>query len=135
MPVMANDAGTAVAEAALESLKQEIEVALINYPPIMSLLQQFPFTRSEMGINSEGTQAFGELALDIGMEFYQGPEDFYPIVGDTLEEIAVTADLTNVADPNGTYPNPPFPASVTPAPRTSGPDGRAEGALNIHLPQ
>ncbi|PMQ04163.1 hypothetical protein DyAD56_15860 [Dyella sp. AD56] len=135
VPPQANDAGTAVAEAALESLKAQIEVAVINNPSIMVLLQQFPFTRSEMGINSEGSQAFGELALDIGMEFYQGPEDFYPIVGTPIEELTLDADLTNVTDPSGTYPNPPFPASVTPAPRTSGPDGRAEGGLDIQLPQ
>ena len=135
VPVQANDAGTAVAEAALEALKADIEVAIINNPSIMVLLQQYPFTRSEMGINSDGDMPFGELALDIGMEFYQGPEDFYPIVGAPLEEITVDADLTNVADPNGTYPNPPFPAAVTPAPRTSGPDGRAEGGLDIQLPQ
>lgn len=131
----ANDAGTAQAEQALETIKQQIDVAVINNPPIMRRLQQFPFTRCEMGINSDGNVPFGELVLDIGMEFYQGPEDFYPIPTQPLEELRLTADLTNVVDPSGTYPDPPFPDAVVPAPRTTGPDGRAEGAVDLPLPQ
>ncbi len=131
----ANDQASYEVEQALETLKQQIEMAVINNPAIMSLLQQFPFTHAEMEVNSESGKTFGELCIDIGMEFYQGPEDFYPIVGTPIEELTLDADLTNVTDPNGTYPNPPFPASVTPAPRTSGPDGRAEGGLDIQLPQ
>ncbi len=48
--------------------------------------------------------------------------------------LTVDTDLTNIFDPTGTYPNPPFPSAVTPEPRTSGPDGRAEGGLSFTLP-
>jgi hypothetical protein len=135
VPTVANDAGTAQAELALETIKQQIDQAVINNPSIMGMLQQYPFTRFQMGINSEGARPFGELILDIGMEFYQGPEDFYPIVGQPFEQLNITADLTNVVDKTGTYPDPPFPASVVPAPRTTGPDGRAEGEADFTLPQ
>lgn len=135
VPTLANDAGTAQAEASLERIKQQIDVAVINNPTVMSLLQQYPFTRFQMGINSDGARPFGELILDIGMEFYQGPEDFFPIVGAPFEQLNITADLTNVVDKTGTYPDPPFPASVVPAPRTTGPDGRAEGEADFTLPQ
>lgn len=129
-----NDQSSYEVEQALERLKQQIEMAVINYPPLMVLLQQMPFTRADIDVNSEGNKVFGELKLQIGMEFYEGPENFYPITGDAIEEVTVTADLVNVADPSGTYPNPPFPAAVTPAPRTHGPDGRAEGGLDIQFP-
>jgi len=130
-----NDAGAAKAELALELLQSQIEKGLINNPPLMSQLQQFAWVRVEKEVVGDSEFHLGELTMDIGMEFYQGPEDFYPIVGDAIEQITVDADLGNVFDPNGTYPDPPFPNSVTPAPRTSGPDGRAEGGLVINLPQ
>lgn len=76
-----------------------------------------------------------ELLMHIEVEFYQGPEAFFPIVAVPLDSIGLHVDTAQPFDPNGTYANPPFPASVHPAPRTSGPDGRDEGALNINLPQ
>lgn len=134
-PAQANGAGAASALVALENLQQQILVALINNPDLMGQLQQFPFYRAEKKVDGDGAQNLGELVLDIGMEFYQGPEDFYPITGTPIEEMTVDADLTNVYDPSGTYANPPFPSAVLPAPRTSGPDGRAEGGLDITLSQ
>jgi len=139
---------------ALEGLQRQIERALINFPPLMSRLQQFPFIRSEMAESDEGDQNLGELVMDVGMEFYQGPEEFYlseaplepspfdpaaevagvqPII--PLDGLSVTSDLRNVFDPTGTYADPPFPDSVTPAPRTVGPDGRPEGGLSFEFPQ
>lgn len=133
---------------ALEAMQREIEMALINFPPLMSRLQQFPFIRSSMDEDGEGEQHLGELVMDVGMEFYQGPEDFYPLEEPPpvppfdpvveaanvspivpLEMVEITDDLVNVFDASGTYPDAPFPDSITPAPRTEGPDGRAEGGL------
>lgn len=130
--------GAAAAKTALERLHAQIEVALINNPTLMGPigpLQQIPFVHVEKRISADGNQNLGELVFAIGMEFYQGPEDFYPIPTAPLQQITVDADLIQPYDPNGTYPNPPFPSAVTPAPRTSGPDGRAEGSLVINLPQ
>ncbi|UHH28297.1 phage tail protein [Pseudomonas veronii] len=139
---------------ALEDLQRQIERALINFPPLMSRLQQFPFIRSEMADSDEGDQSIGELVMDVGMEFYQGPEDFYQLEGPSvpapfdpaaevagvqpivpLEGFNVTDDLLNVFDTTGTYADPPFPDSVTPPPRTVGPDGRAEGGLTFEFPK
>jgi hypothetical protein len=135
---------------ALEDMQRRIEMALINFPPLMNRLQQFPFIRSRMDEDGEGEQNLGELVMDVGMEFYQGPEDFYPLEEPTpvppfdpvveaakvspivpLEMVEVTDDLINVFDTSGTYPDAPFPDSVTPTPRTEGPDGRAEGGLSF----
>lgn len=120
---------------ALEGFQHQIERALINFPPLMSRLQQFPFIRSEMVESDEGDQLLGELVMDVGMEFYQGPEDFYQIPTDPLDQVTITSDLVNVVDTTGTYPDPMFPDSVTPAPRVVGPDGRAEGGLSYEFPQ
>lgn len=129
------DAGAAQAMVELEKLQQQIEVALINNPALMSLLQQFAFVRVTKDVNGDGESNLGELKMDFGLEFYQGPEDFYPIPTNPLEEVTIDGDLANVFDPSGTYANPPFPDSVEPVPRTEGPDGRAEIGADITLPQ
>jgi len=145
--------GAAAALVQLEDIQQQIKMALINFPPLMRRLQQYPFVRSDIRENSEGETDLAELVMDIGMEFYQGPEDFYPMdatpapVLDPAAEIAalqpiaplqhmnITTDLTNAFDATGVYDNPPFPGAVNAAPRTAGPDGRAEGELDIDLTQ
>lgn len=126
-----NNAGAAQAQMALEQLQGQIKRAVINYPALMRQLQQFAFIRSEFRDDGAGAAEVAELVVDVGMEFYQGPEDFYPTELDDLQQVVVTDDLVNVVDRIGTYPDPPFPDAVEPAPRTFGPDGRAEGGLSI----
>lgn len=149
-----NNGGAARAILELESIARQIKRALINNPALMSRLQQFPFIRTEMRDDAEGATEIAEMVMHVAMEFYQGPEEFYPLEGEEdpedfdaaaeiaaiqpivpLEQIGIVADLVNVADRSGTYDNPPFPEAVTPAPRDVGPDGRAEGSLLIDLPQ
>jgi len=135
------DAGSAVALAAAEALKLQIETALINNPAIWAdpaggqRIEQFTSVDSEINTHSEGDMPMAELAMSIEVKFYQGPEFFYPIPADPLQTVNINVDMAGPFDPNGTYSNPPFPSAVTPAPRTSGPDGRNEGALTINLPQ
>lgn len=105
---VANDQGAAAAYAALEVLRDQIKVAVINYTPLMQLLQQFPFYRTRMRVGAEGEQHLGEVVVDIGLEFYQGPEDFYPIPTVPLTGV----DVTFVE-----------------------PDGTTEPGLTINLPQ
>ena len=71
--------GAAAALVELEVIQQQIKMALINFPPLMKRLQQYPFVRSEIRESGEGDSELAELVMDIGMEFYQGPEDFYPL--------------------------------------------------------
>lgn len=135
LKALPQNAAAAAMILALEEIQRQIERALINFPPLMSRLQQFPFIRSEMVDSDEGAQNLGELVMDVGMEFYQGPEEFYQIPTDPLHELSITSDLLNVVDATGTYLDPMFPDSVTPAPRVVGPDGRAEGFLSYEFPQ
>ncbi|WP_234407526.1 phage tail protein [Pseudomonas bohemica] len=128
------NAGAAQATLELEQIQNQIKIALINYSPLMSQLQQYPFIRSEISVSSEGESELAELVMQIGLEFYQGPEDFYPVPTTALEQMDISSDLTNVVDTTGVYSDAAFPDSVIPAPRTVGPDGRAEGGLLIDLP-
>lgn len=133
VPAQDSDAAASALHINLEAMREQIKRALINSPQIMSRLQQFPFFRSKIVTDPSGEEHLGELAMEIGMEFYQGPEDFYPVVGDEVKQVNLHLDATNVYDPSGTYADPPFPQAVIPAPRESGPDGRDEGTLQINL--
>lgn len=130
---MAGNAAAAQSVDDLEVFQQQIKSALINYPPLMARIQQFAFVRSQIQEDGEGALELAELVMDIGMEFYQGPEDFYPVPLDEPQQIHITNDLTNVFDASGTYSDPAFPQAITPAPRATGPDGRAEAVLDIDI--
>jgi hypothetical protein len=135
-PAQNGDAGAAAVLTALGVLQRQIEVAVINSYDLTLLIQQIAFVEATNRVTSEAKQHVGELVMDFGLEFYQGPEDFAQPTLSALEEMAVFTDLINVYDPNGTYPTPPFPNAVQPAPRAAGPDGRVEGGgLLVSLPQ
>lgn len=140
-PALVGNAGSASALAAAETLKAQIESVLINNPAIWAdpaggqRIEQFTTVDSELSTSSEGDMPIAELLMSIEVKFYQGPEVFFPIPTVPLQTITLHVDTAAPFDPNGTYANPPFPSAVHPAPRTSGPDGRDEGALNITLPQ
>ena len=92
-PALVGDAGSAVALAALEVIKAQIESALINNPAVWAVpgdaygaqrIQQFTSVESEMSTSSEGEMPIAELVMHIEVEFVQGPEDFYQIPFDPL---------------------------------------------------
>lgn len=134
--VAGDDAAAVAALAAVGVLQRQIEVAVINNQDLRALgVQQFSFVRIVTQVKTEGEFTFGELVMDFGLEFYQGPEDFHPLASDPMAEIAIYADLVNVFSPSGTFDETPFAADATPEPRTEGPDGRPEGMALIILPQ
>ncbi|GJH14970.1 hypothetical protein CBA19CS22_00530 [Caballeronia novacaledonica] len=118
--------------SAVETLGAQIEEAIFKSIPLRQIVQDFSFCDTETDVNAEGAPHVGGISILLGIEFF---ETFAPDINTQLLAMNLTADLTNVADPNGTYPNPPFPDAVTPAPRTQGPDGRAEGQVNVQFPQ
>ncbi|CAB3783279.1 hypothetical protein LMG28688_01615 [Paraburkholderia caffeinitolerans] len=105
---LANDAAAAAVEEQLETLREQVKGALINYPPIMGLLQQFPAFRSTISVPRDGQSPIGELVLDLEMEHVQGPEDFYQPPAVPLQGIDLTIEM---------------------------PDGTTEPGLTINLPQ
>jgi hypothetical protein len=134
----AGDAGAAALLGAMMVLQRQIERAVINEPNLRRVIQQFKSVKVTRQIETKET-IVGDLAMDFEVEFYQPAEDFFPIDGDAIETLAVYADLINVFSPSSDFTGQPdatpFVADASPAPRTSGPDGRAEGAVDITLPQ
>jgi hypothetical protein len=120
------------AQDALEDLGAAIEDVVLRHVGIRSVTQDFPVIATTTEIKADGQVHFGAVSIAVHFQIY---EAFDPDVTTSLQELSLTADLRNVFDPSGTYPNPPFPDAVQPAPRTSGPDGRAEGGFDIELPQ
>lgn len=116
----------------LEGFGADIEAAIFKSVPLRAKTQDFRFMETATDVNAEGAMHIGMMDIALGVEML---ETFYPDVTAVLSEIDLTADLINVADPTGTYPNPPFPDAVKPAPRTEGPDGRAEGFVKATFPQ
>lgn len=130
----AGDAGAMAALAAVQLLQRQIEVAVINAAPIWELVQQFSWVEVTNTVKKEEYH-FGELIMDLGLEFYQGADAFAQVVSDPFAELHVFADLVNVYDPAGDYSGTEvsqlFPGAIMPSPRTSGPDGRVEAGAAI----
>ncbi|AHM71754.1 hypothetical protein [Yersinia hibernica] len=89
--------GANKAELALERLREQIERAVINSYDLTRQIQQFAKVRSTIDLDSGGEGHLAQLLMELDIEYYQGPEDFYPIVGDTLLGIDIT-----MAMPDGT---------------------------------
>lgn len=131
---------------ALEALCYNVEQALLLNYALIGASQQISSIETTSSISADGRQHFGEALMRVSVETF---EEFDPTVQpplattwppvndpiDPLTSMGIHLDMADPYDPNGTYTGSLFPASVTPAPRTTGPDGRDEGALDITLPQ
>lgn len=117
----------------IEALGFQLEQIVLGDPATVALIQQVAFVETETEITADAKKHLAGIRIVFGFEIY---EEFEPNLAPiALQGIDLHADLGNVFDPTGTYSNPPFPDAATPAPRTSGPDGRDEGGLSIDLPQ
>lgn len=135
------------AQDALEALGYAIEQVLLNSAPLIQISQQVASVDTEIEITAEGAK---HVAGQKMLAYFEVFEAFDPTAAPPadapwpptvpapvpLTEIGLVADLTNVFDPSGSYPTPTDPAyTPTSPPRTTGPDGRPEGGLDIVLPQ
>jgi len=142
------EATAAAAQDAIEALGYAIENAVLKDYNIVSMVQQFTSVDTDTEISAEGRRQIGAFKMAISCEMFEAfdPEETDPLATtwpapfsatSALTSIGLHADMVNVFDQSGTYtPSadaPPY--TPTPAPRTSGPDGRDEGALDITLPQ
>lgn len=108
------DLGSAVALAAAEQLKMQIEVALINNPAVWAdsnghqVIQQFASVESDLTTSSDGQMPMAELLMHIEVEFVQGPEDFFPVSGTPLEEVSIAIQMPDgTVEPTFSIPIPP----------------------------
>jgi len=118
------------AKADLSTLRAQIKAAILTSHEIIVGVEQIVAIRTEARVSAETKKHVGELRMEFAVRY---PEDFEPVITDTLEGIDVHADLAGPFDPTGIYPDPAFPEAVQPAPRTSGPDGRDEGGISVNL--
>ena len=125
--------GAAAVRGQLVDLCRQLEKAVVGAPELMKQIQQIAFIKIHSKANADGDFITGQRVMLLGLEYYQGPEDFNVVEGDPLERFYATLDAQDPADPTGDYPDPAYPDAVTPAPRLSGPDGRAEGGLDLDL--
>lgn len=101
------DAGSSLAEQLLERLEAQVLGLIIGHPVLMTQpppnsgarISQFPSIRSEIRVTDEGERHLGSCQLDIEMEYYSGPEDFYGPDGAEIKSIQIA-------------PNPAAPGSL-----------------------
>lgn len=131
------------AQDAIEALCLSIEMALLTNNDLIRIINQVVSVESRTEISSEGRTHFGGARMLFAFEV---PEMFdsygapgalpgEPLTGlpVPLHSFGLHLDAGAPFDARDNYPDSRFP--VAPAPRTAGPDGRDEGALNINLPQ
>lgn len=131
---------------AIDALAFEVENAVLTDHWVTRTVQRFTSVQTEIEVTSDGGPHLAGFRMTLVGEMFetfdpttdQPPEMPWPPAAPAivpLESMGIHMDTASPFDPTGTYPNPPFPDAVQPAPRTSGPDGRDEGALDIQLPQ
>jgi len=123
------------AQDALEALGLQIENAVIAAPVLIGGIQQVASINTQSAIKSEAERPVGEILMSVDLEVFEDydPTEINPDDYPELQQMLLHIDTAAPFDATGTYPSPPFPAAVTPAPRTSGPDGRDEATLQIDL--
>ncbi len=138
----------AAAQDAIEALCYSIENMVLTDFSVIGMTQKVSSIDSEIEITANGKSQFGGVKMEIAVEMMEAFDPTVPAPRPTvwpatpsatqpLTSVGIHADMTGSFDPDGTYtPSPDAPAyTPVPAPRTTGPDGRDEGALDITLPQ
>ena len=99
------NSGAGLAVEALEALRLQVEQGVINSYELTRRTQQYKEVRSTIDVDSSGEGHIGQLLYEIDVEYFQGPEDFFPIPTDPLETVGL-----RVSQPDGTT-KPGFDAS------------------------
>lgn len=95
----AND-GAITVQPALETIREQAEQAVINSYDLTRQIQQFKSIRSRMDLGVCSAGQVVQLFMEMDIEYYQGPEDFYPVASVPLAGI----DTTIVMPANTTEP-------------------------------
>jgi hypothetical protein len=82
--------GAAQAELAVELLREQVDKSVINSYELTKRIQQFKSVRSTIDVNADGDAHLGQLVCEMDIEYYQGPEDFYPVESVPLAGIDTT---------------------------------------------
>jgi hypothetical protein len=128
-----------VAQDDLEALSYAIECAVVTNYEVDRIVQKWVAIDSVPEITAEGKRHVGGVMMSFTLEVFEAFDPVYqspvqPGVS-ALLEMGIHNDMLGTFDPTGTYQSDVFPLAATPAPRSAGPDGRDEGALDIVLTQ
>jgi hypothetical protein len=96
------DDGAMRAELALESLREQVERAVINSYELTRNIQKYAEVRSTINVDSEGEAHMGQLLFEIDIEHYQGRKIFilssrFPLRAWILRSTCQTAQLNRVS--------------------------------------
>ncbi|MGK0736993.1 ATP-binding protein [Yokenella regensburgei] len=89
--------GAMRAEVVLETLREQIDRSVVNSYELTRNIQQFKNIRSAIEVSAEGEGHTGQLTYEIDAEYFQGPDDFFPITPIPIDAMAIT-----IAMPDGT---------------------------------
>jgi len=116
----------------VESLWFQIENAILTNSSFVGISQKISNVSSNLEIKSTGSEHLAGIAGSFDVEVFEAYEPSSSSLA-SITEVGIDVDLKNIYDPTGTYQNQKFPNQVTPSPRTSGPDGRSEGSIDLPL--
>ncbi len=121
------------AEGFADQLGNQIEQAVLTDFDLIRSIEQFTTVITDIRVSNDGEYHIGEVQVALDLQVFQvfEPTD-NPANTASLNNLRLHLDAINPYDATGSYSS-EFPASVTTAPRTSGPDGRDEGGLNLDL--
>lgn len=71
----AQDDAILAAEAEAWRIQRQIEAAIFQTGKLGGEIEQFPFIRRGIARNSDGQQTIVEIQTELGLKYYQGPED------------------------------------------------------------
>lgn len=138
----------ATAQDAIEALGYAVEQALFTNYALVGMCQQIGSVDVDVEITAEGGQHIAGVTMKVDCELFEAFDPTavapaltpWPVVPPSVEpltSVGIHLDMDAPFDASGTYtPSPDAPPyTPTPAPRTTGPDGRDEAALDITLPQ
>lgn len=119
------------AEALCDTLCETVENTLLGTPAFVRLFEGIDSveTRTDYRATDSRLHVFTAV-IEIKAHV---SEIFEPVIEQVFSGLNVYIDSVNVFDANGSY-TPPFDYPVAPAPRESGPDGRAEISGSIDTP-
>lgn len=117
-------------EAAVDRWAEDLREALLGDPDFAAFVGNGS-GQVEIQVNDEGDEVLVDVAFTVECQWQVSfpPRDLPDLAG-----INLRLDAIEPFDAAGTYPpTPPFPPAA-PAPRTAGPDGRAEAGVTVTLP-
>lgn len=122
------------AQDRIEFLGFLIENAVLRDVKMQEVVQKFDSVETKTEVNAEGEAHLGAITVTFGFQVFElfTPDEALTWNNITdLAQLFLTLDTAWPFDKDGTYPITFYQDEVPDSPRTSGPDGRAEGTLVI----